>query len=109
VHLAAFPSGLDIWIDDVLEERWRQLLDVRDVVNQALEGARQRKEIGSALAAHVTVRASGPQAALLEQYESDLPMLFITSGVTLIAATTGLEVEVTRAPGEKCPRCWRVV
>ncbi|MCC7042456.1 MAG: isoleucine--tRNA ligase [Acidobacteria bacterium] len=109
VHLADFPSSLDVWLDDALEARWRQLRDIRDVVNQALEGARQRKEIGSALAAHVTVRAAGPQAALLEQYREDLPMLFITSGVTLAPAASGLEVEVARAPGEKCPRCWRVV
>jgi isoleucyl-tRNA synthetase len=109
VHLAAFPSSLALWTDDALEDRWRQLLDIRDVVNQALEGARRRKEIGSALAAHVTVRAAGPQAALLEQYRNDLPMLFITSGVTLAEATVGLEVDVTRALGEKCPRCWRIV
>jgi isoleucyl-tRNA synthetase len=109
VHLADFPSSLDVWLDDALETRWRELLDIRDVVNQALEGARQRKEIGSALAAHVTVRAAGSQAALLEQYREDLPMLFITSGVTLATVASGLEVEVARAPGEKCPRCWRIV
>jgi isoleucyl-tRNA synthetase len=109
VHLADFPSSLDEWLDDSLEARWRQLLDIRDVVNQALEGARQRKEIGSALAAHVTIRASGAEAALLEEYRDDLPMLFITSGVTLAVAASGLEVEVARASGEKCPRCWRVV
>jgi isoleucyl-tRNA synthetase len=109
VHLAGFPSSLDTWIDDEVEERWKQLLDVRAVVNQALEGARQRKEIGSALAAHVTVKTSGAQAELLARYESDLPMLFITSGVTLEQSDAGLEVEVTRAGGEKCPRCWRIV
>jgi isoleucyl-tRNA synthetase len=109
VHLADFPSSLDVWLDDALEARWRQLLEIRDAVNQALEGARQRKEIGSALAAHVTVRAAGSQAALLEQYHEDLPMLFITSGVTLATVASGLEVEVARAPGEKCPRCWRIV
>ncbi|ODS53555.1 MAG: isoleucine--tRNA ligase [Acidobacteria bacterium SCN 69-37] len=109
VHLALFPADLDRWIDTALEERWRQLRAIRDVVNQALEGARQRKEIGSALAAHVTVRASGDRAALLDQYRADLPMLFITSGVTLESSTGDLEVVVSRAPGDKCPRCWRVV
>ena len=108
VHLATFPS-LGAWADEPLEERWRQLLDIRGVVNLALEGARQRKEIGSALAAHVTVRAAGAQASLLARYRDDLPMLFITSGVTLADGTDTVEVEVARAVGDKCPRCWRVV
>jgi len=109
VHLARFPSSLQSWRDEALEDRWGQLLEVRTVVNQALEGARQRKEIGSALAAHVTVHASGPQAALLARYRSELPMLFITSGVTLVDTTGSLTVDVSRASGEKCPRCWRIV
>ncbi len=110
VHLAGMPSGLAAWRDDALESRWQQLLDIRGVVNQALEGARQRKEIGSALAASVTLRASGSQHAILKQYRDDLPMLFITSGVTLESGTSdGIEVDVHRADGEKCPRCWRIV
>jgi isoleucyl-tRNA synthetase len=109
VHLADFPVSLQEWHDDVLESRWRQLLDIRSVVNQALEGARQRKEIGSALAAHVVVRASGAQADLLEGYRADLPMLLITSEVSLERISGELAVEVRRASGEKCPRCWRIV
>jgi len=108
VHLAAFPV-LDTWIDEDLEARWQQLLDVRDVVNQALEGARQRKEIGSALAAAVTLRAGGQAYALLDSMRDDLPMLLITSDVTIEQAEGDLTVEVRRADGHKCPRCWRIV
>jgi len=39
----------------------------------------------------------------------DLPMLFITSDVALERSDGDLTVEVRRADGEKCPRCWRVV
>jgi isoleucyl-tRNA synthetase len=111
VHLSWFPAAaLRPWLDSSLEERWNQLRDIRAHVNQALEGARQRKEIGSALAAHVIVRASGPAAALLQRYQDDLPMLFITSSVTVETRESGdIEVVVTRADGDKCPRCWRVV
>jgi isoleucyl-tRNA synthetase len=35
-------------------------------------------------------------------------MFFITSGVT-VAEGDALGVEVSRAAGDKCPRCWRVV
>jgi len=108
VHLAAFPN-LNEWIDEELEARWQQLLDVRSAVNQALEGARQRKEIGSALAAKIVLRASGDTYELLAAVRDDLPMLFITSDVALERSDGDLTVEVRRADGEKCPRCWRVV
>ena len=38
-------------------------------------------------------------------------MLFIVSQVELATARTGsnLEIEVARAEGEKCGRCWRIV
>ena len=109
VHLAEFPGGLEGWIDESLDARWTRLLGIRDVVNLALEGARQRKEIGTALAAQVTIRASPTDLELLERYSADLPMLFITSAITIEAGTGPTEAIVTRAPGEKCPRCWRMV
>ncbi|MEO7190549.1 MAG: isoleucine--tRNA ligase [Vicinamibacterales bacterium] len=110
VHLAEFPVGLDGWIDDELDARWTQLLAVRTLVNMALEGARQRKEIGSALSAHVIVRGPAEDLALLEGYRAELPMLFITSTTSLeLSAESELEVIVSHAAGEKCPRCWRFV
>jgi isoleucyl-tRNA synthetase len=110
VHLANFPANLSDWRDEALEDRWNRLLAVRAIVNQALESARQRKDIGSALAAHVTLHASGPDADLLQATLADLPMIFITSSVSLERRESGeVTVDVVRASGEKCPRCWRVV
>jgi isoleucyl-tRNA synthetase len=109
VHLASFPAGLDVWQDAVLEERWQGLLEVRSVVNQALEIARQKKEIGSALSAQVTLRASGAQADRLDASLADLPMLLIVSSVTVERHEGPLSVTVSRATAAKCPRCWRQV
>ncbi|MDQ3171003.1 MAG: isoleucine--tRNA ligase [Acidobacteriota bacterium] len=110
VHLALFPADTNGLVDAGVEERWTQLIAVRDQVNAALELARQQKLIGTALAASVVVHADRDTAALLRRHEADLPMLFITSGVT-VADDGGapVTVDVTRAPGEKCPRCWRYV
>ena len=84
--------------------------DLRDTVNAALEGARQRKEIGNALSAHVTIAADDSLTGLLKKYQDDLPMLFITSEVTVTpSAVADPVVTVTPASGEKCPRCWRYV
>jgi isoleucyl-tRNA synthetase len=110
VHLAEFPIGTEEWLDSELEARWSRLLEIRAVVNAALEAARQKKAIGNALSASVTITASGADADLLVRHEPDLPMFFITSGVAIRrAAAGGVSVEVTPAPGEKCPRCWRFV
>jgi len=110
VHLAEFAAGIDAWLDADLETRWQRLLEIRTTVNAVLEAARQRKEIGSALAAQITITASGADADLLRARRKDLPMLFIVSAVEVVAQAAGpLTVEVSRAPGEKCPRCWRFV
>jgi isoleucyl-tRNA synthetase len=112
VHLTEFPGELDAMVDPALEERWDRLMKIRDDVNRTLEGARQDKTIGNSLGARVALTARGETAALLKKYEADLPMLFIVSQLDLSIASgdgPGLEVAVTRAEGEKCARCWRIV
>jgi isoleucyl-tRNA synthetase len=114
VHLAEFPSAAEVGAlsDPALIERWEHLIAVRDEVNRTLEAARQAKTIGTSLAAHVTLRARGARGALLDRYRAELPMLFIVSQVTLrLAPGDGpdLEIDVARAEGEKCARCWRIV
>jgi isoleucyl-tRNA synthetase len=75
-----------------------------------LEQKRKDKIIGTSLGARVTITAGGPVAALLEQHRRDLPMLFIVSEVELKHGTADqLAVEVDKAPGVKCERCWRYV
>jgi isoleucyl-tRNA synthetase len=94
-------------------EVWDRLLAVRDQVNAALEDKRKAKIIGNSLSASVTVTATGPIAALLEQYRDQLPMLFIVSDLTLNLGDTGgadhVQVDVGKARGIKCERCWRFV
>ena len=110
VHMALFPTGVERLADGALDERWERLRAVRDEVNKALEEARQAKTIGTSLAAHVRLSAGGDIAALLRAHEADLPMLFIVSQVSLdTSGDEGLAVQVLRADGEKCDRCWRIV
>ncbi len=112
VHLESFPdvSGM---VDQDLMGTWERLLAVRDQVNAALEDKRRDKVIGTALGARVVITASGPIGALLQQHLDRLPMLFIVSDVALnIGSTDGadtVQVEVDRAAGVKCERCWRFV
>ncbi len=118
VHLTLFPSAAEIYggdIDaktlDTLRADWTTLMTVRDEVLKALEPKRQSKEIGTSLEAQVMIAASPEVHQLLQRNESQLRALFIVSQVKLkeAAATNGnspVHVEVARAAGEKCERCW---
>jgi isoleucyl-tRNA synthetase len=52
-------------------------------------------------------------AALLDRHRTELPMLLNVSDVSLtvqsMTAESGIDVEVDKAPGVKCARCWRYV
>jgi isoleucyl-tRNA synthetase len=118
VHLVELLSGPEITGSispeeglDLVRSDWETLLGVRSEVLKALEEARNSKLIGGSLEAQVSI--SAPQALLpvLERRRADLRYLFIVSGVELQAAPGGdgaaaLGVTVTKAPGQKCERCW---
>ena len=116
VHLVAFPSGSDILGEGVPEQDeqqqkdWTLLRSVRDEVLKALEEARNAKLIGSGLEAQVTVTAADPAYSVLKRYADQLRYLFIVSAVTLQQGSgngsAGISVQVAKAAGEKCERCW---
>lgn len=104
VHLAEFPkvSGKD---ESDLQARWEKLFAVRDDVLKVLEDARTAKQIGASLAAKVKITANGETLELLRRYAAELRYLFIVSQVELAEGETFI-VEVSKADGEKCERCW---
>ncbi|HWR49897.1 MAG TPA: isoleucine--tRNA ligase [Bryobacteraceae bacterium] len=113
VHLALFPEPeeLTAGLPAAARERtrnWDQLITVRDTVLKSLEVARQEKVIGAPLEARVRLEAPADLLPLLEEHRRDLPGLFIVSQAEVEpAAANELSVEVERAAGEKCERCWK--
>ena len=111
VHLSAFPEVQPQWQDADLSERWEQLLEVRVVVQAALEDQRRDKVIGSSLEADVLIRANPERYELLERYVKDLPAVFIVSRVELRKVhdrphKPDFEAIVSKAKSKKCERCW---
>jgi isoleucyl-tRNA synthetase len=105
VHLATFPEPEHYDAD--LIPRWNSLFSIREQVLGELEKARTNKVIGSSLEAAVAIEAGGPTYQLLKHYESQLRYVFIVSQVSLAESQTGeLKVQIERAKGEKCERCW---
>ena len=117
VHTADFPSAaeLNALHNPALLERWSRLTALRERVVAQIEPLRKEKQIGSSLQAKVVLTAGDGDLAFLEAYASQLPMLFIVSEVELRASNGSSEprsdtqVEIGRATGVKCERCWRYV
>jgi isoleucyl-tRNA synthetase len=113
VHLSLFPEPRELTKGLTANDRrrarhWDRLMEVREHVLKSLEAARQEKFIGAPLEACVHLNAGGDLYTLLEQYEDELPALFIVSQVRLEAqAEKVLAVHVARAEGVKCERCWK--
>jgi len=117
VHLATFPTAAEIFGEEGLgddpkhTEDWTALRAIRDEVLKALEDARNQKLIGGGLEAQVTLSAAEPAFSLLSRYQDQLRYLFIVSAVILEKAASGngsggVVVQVSKAPGQKCERCW---
>ena len=117
VHLAQFPGAAEILgdagipaTDAKLDEEWMTLRSVRDEVLKALEEARNSKLIGTGLEAQVVITAADPVYSLLQRHAVGLRYLFIVSAVSVLQGsgngTSSLHVEVKKADGLKCERCW---
>jgi isoleucyl-tRNA synthetase len=117
VHLAQFPANAEILggagsavTDSKSDADWATLRSVRDEVLKALEEARANKLIGTGLEAQVAIAASDPVYSVLQRYAGQLRYLFIVSAVTIVQGpgngTGGLHIEVKKADGAKCDRCW---
>jgi isoleucyl-tRNA synthetase len=122
VHLALFPSVDEILVDVERAgtesgliplssgEDWVTLRSVRDEVLKALEEARNNKLIGTGLEAQVILAASDPVYSVLARHAAELRYLFIVSAVTLSQVsgngTGSVHIEIKKAEGLKCERCW---
>jgi isoleucyl-tRNA synthetase len=107
VHMAEFPAPDATFQNPDLLERWRRLMEVRSSVLKALEAKRTEKAIGSGLEAKVILSAGGQQYDFLSPYADQLPAVFIVSQVELRPSDQDeLSLEVVRAEGQKCERCW---
>jgi isoleucyl-tRNA synthetase len=115
VHLADFPTVRDEWRDDGLLQRWEQILQVREVVNRAVEQAKNEKRIPNPMSAKVIVHAPAPLYVILSAYPTPpapdnlLARVFGVSQAEVAPTDGNLQVEVSPAQGQKCARCWLVL
>lgn len=115
VFMMPWPECKEEYIDEALETKWDNFIEIRSEITKVLEGARRAKTIGHSLDAKVELHATGEALAILKSVESDLATLLIVSQGQLVEGLDGgveatgredLKVTVQAAEGEKCERCW---
>lgn len=120
IFLSRFPALEDQWEDPALDQRYLELLRVRNVVTKALEEMRQDKEIGNSLEADVRIFCLKQEMAdFLLSFGPALADLFIVSKAVVEVTdalpddsvqderTPGVGVQVARTSEMKCERCWK--
>jgi len=117
VHLAEFSKSAEVLgdasipLEDAQQQQdWSTLLAVREQVMKALEEERNSKRIGKGLEAQLTITAADPAYTVLARHQDQLRYLFIVSAVKLTEGpgngTGSVHIEVKKADGAKCERCW---
>ncbi len=87
---------------------WRPVLAVREVVNVAVETARNNKVIGNPLEAALTISAPAEILSALSVVLADLPAVLKVSQVELGQPSADVSINVSAAVGTKCARCWLI-
>ena len=105
VLLTRFPEVKSEYIDQALEDEWDRVWRIREAVNKKIEEKRVEKVIGHPLDAKVVLTVPEEDYSLLAGLE-ELKDVLIVSQVELCKGSE-LEVEILRAEGPKCERCWQ--
>jgi isoleucyl-tRNA synthetase len=116
VHISVFPDegALRSNLAPNTKAEWENLYPLRALVLQEMERARARKFISASLEAKIRLRANSPHLTFLRMRASELPALFIVSQVEILPIDSRapcddsgpVQIEVLRADGAKCERCW---
>jgi isoleucyl-tRNA synthetase len=111
VHLEKFAAIAPDWRDDPLAAKWAHIRSVRSEITTAIEQRRAAGEIKSSLEASVVLKLLGAKRGMLD--EETWPEIAIVSTCKVdepeSMQTAPVIVEVQKALGTKCARCWRVL
>ena len=113
MYLENMPEYLELGNEDVIV-KYDKFMEVRTNVLKALEEARTKQVIGKSFAAKLTLYPSNDVKELLDSMNANLGQIFIVSQFEMKEGTgeykfNNLSIDVEKADGETCDRCWQTV
>jgi len=110
IHLEKFPVIPSNWNNQHLNNKWTELIKIRDKCNSSIELKRASKEIGSSLEADLKIYLNEKLIKL--STGTDFSELCITSAAMIEKINTdnseSIIIETKKAEGKKCTVCWKI-
>jgi isoleucyl-tRNA synthetase len=107
IHLTKFLKFPKNFKNQNLNQKWLELIKIRNICNISIEEKRASKEIGSSLEASLKIDLDKKLNDISN--DVDFSELCITSSVEVsYFENTETKVQTTKAEGSKCPVCWKL-
>ncbi len=107
IHLEKFLNFPKKFENLALNEKWNELIKIRDICNISIEEKRASKEIGSSLEAALSIKLDKKGLEVIKNI--DLSELCITSSAEVDDKSVDkISVDTKKAEGNKCPLCWKI-
>ena len=107
IHLEKFLNFPKKFENFNLNNKWSNLLKIRDICNLSIEEKRANKVIGSSLEATLKVQLNKNDMKIIEGI--DLAELCITSSVEIQKSDVNeTVVQTSKSKGSKCSVCWKI-
>ena len=103
-HFLEFPNHFN---NEKLNQKWKELIKIRNTCNISIEEKRATKEIGSSLEAKLQINLDKKLYEITQNV--DFSELCITSSAeVLYNDNSKISVQTTKATGSKCSICWKI-
>ena len=107
IHLEKFLDFPKKFENQKLNQKWLELIKIRDICNLSIEEKRINKKIGSSLEASLKIELSKRLFKLFKNI--DFAELCIASTVEIYEGSKeDINVSTKKASGIKCPVCWKI-
>jgi isoleucyl-tRNA synthetase len=107
IHLTKFLEFPKDFKNENLNQKWLELIKIRNICNISIEEKRASKEIGSSLEASLKINLDKKLNEISK--DVDFSELCITSSAEVsYLENSETKVQTTKAEGSKCPVCWKL-
>ena len=107
IHLTKFLEFPKSFKNENLNQKWLELIKIRNVCNISIEEKRASKEIGSSLEASLKINLDKKLNDISK--DVDFSELCITSSAEVsYLENSETKVQTTKAEGSKCQVCWKI-